>query len=165
MTLKPDEKNRKRRGFSVIDCDIHNTLSSETVLYPYLSERWRRHHQMLGAPDRVGGYVPRGMPYGARYDAWTPSGHRPGSDLNFLREHRCSCSSKPHSRTKIDSWDIEYGILNSVDCDCPPVLYVPLRRWRRNLEYVPRGMLRVTTPSGHRPLSSCSIRGTDTDEL
>ena len=71
-TLSQGEKIPKRRKLPVIDCDVHNTLASETLLYPYLSERWRRHHQMLGAPDRVGGYIPRGMPYGARYDAWTP---------------------------------------------------------------------------------------------
>lgn len=112
-TFRQDEKGQKRRGLPVIDCDIHNTLSSETVLYPYLSERWRRHHQMLGAPDRVGGYVPRGMPYGARYDAWTPSGHRPGSDLNFLREQL------------LDLWDIEYGILNCLTpvCEMPNLEY------------------------------------------
>ena len=83
------------------------------MLYPYLSERWRRHHQMLGAPDRVGGYVPRGMPYGARYDAWTPSGHRPGSDLDFLREQL------------LDSWGIEYGILNCLTpvCEMPNLEY------------------------------------------
>ena len=46
----------------VIDCDIHNTLAAETVLYPYLSERWRKHHGMVGTIDRVGAYIPRAHP-------------------------------------------------------------------------------------------------------
>ena len=60
-----------------------------------------------------GGYVPRGMPYGARYDAWTPSGHRPGSDLDFLREQL------------LDLWDIEYSILNCLTpvCEMPNLEY------------------------------------------
>ena len=49
-TLSQGEKIPKRRKLPVIDCDVHNTLASETLLYPYLSERWRRHHQMLGGP-------------------------------------------------------------------------------------------------------------------
>ena len=32
--FKRDGKERNRRGLPVIDCDVHNTLSSETVLYP-----------------------------------------------------------------------------------------------------------------------------------
>ena len=30
-TFQQDEKEQKRRGLPVIDCDVHNTLSSETV--------------------------------------------------------------------------------------------------------------------------------------
>ena len=62
----------KRRKQPIIDCDVHNTLASDKVLYPYLSNRWRRHHEMLETPDKVGGYIARGMPYGARHDAWPP---------------------------------------------------------------------------------------------
>lgn len=36
MTKTTREQHKKP---PVIDCDIHNTLASETVLYPYLSER------------------------------------------------------------------------------------------------------------------------------
>ena len=54
----PEQQQRP----SVIDCDVHNTLTSETVLYPYLSERWRKHHGMVGTTDRVGAYIPRGPP-------------------------------------------------------------------------------------------------------
>ena len=99
-TLQHEKKEAKRQKLPIIDCDVHNTMPSDTVLYPYLPQRWRRHHSMLGTPDRVGGYIPRAMPYGARYDAWPPSGQRPGSDLSFLQEQL------------LDFWNIEYGILN-----------------------------------------------------
>ena len=97
----------------MIDCDVHNTLASETVLYPYLSERWRKHHGMVGTTDRVGAYIPRAHPFGARYDAWTPAGHRPGSDLDFLREQL------------LDAFNIEYGILNCLTpvCEMPNLAF------------------------------------------
>lgn len=103
----------KRQKLPIIDCDVHNTLASETVLYPYLSKRWRKHHEMVGAPDRVGAYIPRAHPYGARHDAWPPSGHRPGSELGFLREQL------------LDAWNIEYGILNCLTpvCEMPNLAY------------------------------------------
>ena len=71
------ETSKQQQRPSVIDCDVHNTIVSETVLYPYLSERWRKHHGMVGTTDRVGAYIPRAHPFGARYDAWTPSGTSP----------------------------------------------------------------------------------------
>ena len=112
-TLQHEKKEPKRQKLPIIDCDVHNTMPSDTVLYPYLSQRWRRHHSMLGTPDRVGAYIPRAMPYGARYDAWPPSGQRPGSDLSFLQEQL------------LDFWKIEYGILNCLTavCDMPNLEY------------------------------------------
>lgn len=97
----------------VIDCDIHNTLAAEHVLYPYLPKRWRHHHTMLGTTDRVGTYIPRAHPFGARYDAWTPNGQRPGSDLDFLREHH------------LNPYNVEYGILNCLTpvCEMPNLAY------------------------------------------
>jgi len=109
----PQKKPSNRQELSIIDCDVHNTMATDKVLYPYLSTRWRRHHEMLETPDRVGGYIARGMPYGARHDAWPPSGQRPGSELNFLREQL------------LDFWDIEYGILNCLTAvpDMPNLEY------------------------------------------
>ena len=108
--MKREFKRNKRL---IIDCDVHNTLASDKVLYPYLSKRWRRHHEMLETPDKVGGYIARGMPYGARHDAWPPSGERPGSDLDFMREQL------------LDLWDIEFGILNCLTAvpDMPNLEY------------------------------------------
>ena len=110
VQLNTTPKSRKQ---PIIDCDVHNTLASDKVLYPYLSNRWRRHHEMLETPDKVGGYIARGMPYGARHDAWPPSGERPGSDLDFMREQL------------LDLWDIEVGILNCLTAvpDMPNLEY------------------------------------------
>lgn len=90
----------RRTETAVIDCDIHNALSSDEVLYQYLPERWRRHHQTIGMRGHYGSAYPRAMPNAARHDAWPPSGGRPGSDLAFLQEQL------------LDAWNIEYGILN-----------------------------------------------------
>jgi len=111
--MKKVEAPEQQQRPPVIDCDVHNTLASETVLYPYLSERWRKHHGMVGTTDRVGAYIPRAHPFGARYDAWTPSGHRPGSDLDFLREQL------------LDAFNIEYGILNCLTpvCEMPNLAF------------------------------------------
>ena len=89
-----------RRKMPVIDCDIHNAVPSHKALHPYMSERWRRHLEMVGTPARNGSYIPRGVPYAARKDAWPPSGKAPGSDLKFMQDQL------------LDHWNIEYGVLN-----------------------------------------------------
>ena len=86
-------------GASVIDCDIHNALPSETALHPYLPGRWRRHAEAFGARTYHGLTYPLASEHAARTDAWPPSGLPPGSDLGFLREQL------------LDRWGIEYGVL------------------------------------------------------
>ena len=99
----------KHQKPSVIDCDIHNTLASETVLYPYLSERWRKHHKMVGTTDRVGAYIPRAHPSAQDTMHGHPPDTVPGSDLDFLREQL------------LEAFNIEYGILNCLTpvCEMP----------------------------------------------
>ena len=111
--METAKKETERQRLPIIDCDIHNTLASETVLYPYFSERWRKHHRLVGTPERIGSYIPRAYLYAARQDAWTPSGQRPGSDLDFLREQL------------LDAYNIEYGILNCLTpvCEMPNLEY------------------------------------------
>ena len=89
-----------REKVPVIDCDIHNNLPSQEALLPYLSERWRKHHEMFGMRGHVGSAYPRAMPNAARHDSWSPSGLPPGADLPFMQEQL------------LDEWDMEYGILN-----------------------------------------------------
>src|ERR671936_1587686 len=95
----PQQKARGRR-LAIIDCDIHPALKSPKALHPYLSERWRTHHETFGDRGFAGAYYPRANLNAARTDAWPPSGLPPGSDLAFLREHL------------LDTWGITYGILN-----------------------------------------------------
>jgi predicted TIM-barrel fold metal-dependent hydrolase len=90
----------RRTALQIVDADIHNELPSPDALYPYLAERWRRHHAMFGLPGFAGTSYPRANPRAARADAWPPSGLPPGSDLPFLRAQL------------LDAWQIEYGILN-----------------------------------------------------
>ena len=55
QTPMKEKKASKRRKLPIIDCDIHNTMPSDMVLYPYLSQRWRRHHrQQIGTQIQTG---------------------------------------------------------------------------------------------------------------
>jgi hypothetical protein len=87
---------------ALIDCDIHNTVTHYKDLFPYLSERWRKHLDFVGlGATHAGGYYPKHHPNAARVDAW-PHGKVPGSDLAFMRKQL------------LDEWDIEVGILNTL---------------------------------------------------
>ncbi|WNR46039.1 amidohydrolase family protein [Paenibacillus roseipurpureus] len=69
----------------VIDCDVHNALTSPLELVPYLPEPFAtrlRETGMMAVPN--GWYSPAG-PY--RKDAIPPSGGAPGSDPDFVYEH------------------------------------------------------------------------------
>src|SRR5262245_5190239 len=93
-------KARERTASALIDCDIHPALPSWGALDPYLSPRWRRHHETFGRRGPQGGYYPKIVPNAARIDSWPPGGAPPGSDLGFLR------------RQLLDAWNVECGILN-----------------------------------------------------
>jgi predicted TIM-barrel fold metal-dependent hydrolase len=85
---------------AIVDSDIHNIPPAERALYPYLSQRWQRHLEVMGSRACPGYLYPKGAPLAARYDAWPPTGGPPGSDLAFMREQL------------LDPWGLEYGILN-----------------------------------------------------
>lgn len=101
-TVRPmtQPKARAREKLAVIDCDIHNAMPNDATLYKYLSERWRKHHQMIGGRGHVGNGYPRAMKNAARHDSWPPSGLPPGGDLDFMRTQL------------LDAWDMDFGILN-----------------------------------------------------
>lgn len=97
----PEVESIKREKLAVIDTDIHNTIGKPQETWPrYLSKQWYEYFKMNGLRGRQGQNYPRGTPYAARDDAWTPSGGRPGSDLGFMQEQL------------LDAYDMEYGILN-----------------------------------------------------
>ena len=93
-----------KRRLAVIDGDIHhydayNDAVVERGVFPYLSKRWQRHHEMIGRRGHAGGSYPRAQVNAARADSWPPSGRPPGSDLDFMREQL------------LDAWNMDYGIL------------------------------------------------------
>ena len=98
--VEPRKSDEPARKMAVIDSDIHNDVPSDETLYPYLPDRWRRYHEMIGLRGFYGTSYPRARRNAARYDAWPPSGLPPGSDLGFLQSQL------------LDTWDIEYGVLN-----------------------------------------------------
>ncbi len=88
----------------MIDCDVHNAVSSDAALAPYLSARWRRHQELVGSrtfSPFVKGYAyPKAARFASRHDAWPPTGGLPGSDLEFMREQL------------LDRYDVEHAVLN-----------------------------------------------------
>ena len=53
--LEAPEVGAGERGkLAVIDCDIHNTMSSSDVWLKYLSEQWQAYHRNIGGRGRLG---------------------------------------------------------------------------------------------------------------
>jgi len=102
VELQTHPATRGRTRLAVIDCDIHNQPTTKEALSPYLSARWRRHHETFGQRGHTGANYPRMNLDAARTDSWPPNGGPPGSDLDFLRHQL------------LDAWGIEYGILNTL---------------------------------------------------
>jgi uncharacterized protein len=93
----------------LIDCDVHNAVSSDEELRPYLPRRWREHLDLVGSrtfsPFTKGYAYPKAARFASRRDAWPPTGGLPGSDLEFMRaqlldaydvEYACSTASTGH---------------------------------------------------------------------
>ncbi|MHA6780739.1 amidohydrolase family protein [Pseudonocardia saturnea] len=91
-------------GTGLIDCDVHNAVSSDAALLPYLPTRWRRHLDLVGSrtfsPFAKGYAYPKAARFASRRDAWPPSGGLPGSDLDFMRAQL------------LDAYGIEHAVLN-----------------------------------------------------
>jgi uncharacterized protein len=88
----------------LIDCDVHNAVSSDEELRVYLPRRWRRHLDLVGSrtfsPFTKGYAYPKAARFASRRDAWPPTGGLPGSDLEFMRAQL------------LDAYDVEYAVLN-----------------------------------------------------
>lgn len=82
----------------IIDADIHNSLSSNDELLPYLSDYWRQAMSYGGLPSPGCNYK---SPVGVmRQDARTPDGGSPASDPIYVLEHH------------MDAYGVQYGVLN-----------------------------------------------------
>ncbi|WP_127582601.1 amidohydrolase family protein [Paenibacillus koleovorans] len=88
-----------KRNSKVIDCDVHNALSSHMDLLPYLEEPWRSRVAGSGLGLLYSGYY---SPIGVgRKDASPPGGGAPGTDPDFVIQQL------------IDPYKMEYAILTS----------------------------------------------------
>ena len=81
-------------------------MRGKNELYPFLSERWRKHYDTYGTHVRQSlpgtQAYPRMQPATSRADTWPPNGGPPGSDLDFMREQH------------LDPNGVEIGILHAM---------------------------------------------------
>ena len=84
----------------VIDCDIHNEVSSIEVLMPYLADYWRHYIRESAFRGPHANDYPRGAPTSARPGSMPAEGGAAGSSLQLVREQA------------LDPWNTEIGILN-----------------------------------------------------
>ena len=85
---------------SVIDCDIHNEISTIDQLLPYLPDYWQEYIRISGYPGPSGGDYPRGAPISARPGSLPQGGGAAGSSLELVREQALA------------PFNTEIGILN-----------------------------------------------------
>ena len=99
----PQETAEVPRAISVVDCDIHPTLTA-LGLQNRVSSRWRSHLERFGRrTPPITEFYPRTANAGFRLDSW-PEGPDafPGSDLRLLQTQL------------LDECGIDYGVLNSL---------------------------------------------------
>ena len=84
----------------VIDCDIHNEVSSTDQLMPYLADYWCDYIRgsAFNGPQTTD--YPRGAPTSARPGSIPPEGRAAGSSLRLVQEQA------------LPPWETEIGILN-----------------------------------------------------
>jgi uncharacterized protein len=92
---------RTKSAQPLIDCDIHNTITQDSVAR-YLPRKWREYHRQFGRRALPGDFYPKATEFASRTDSWPPGGGLPGTDLAFLRKQL------------LDQWPIEIGILNTL---------------------------------------------------
>ena len=156
MTLTKDVKDvdlREKTG--VIDCDIHNAPASKDALKSYLPARWKRHMELQeGRPIYPGSYYPRLHPSAARSDSWPEDGSPPGSNLAFMQSQL------------LDTWNIEYGILNTLypagahrNREYSAALTRALNEWQcvEWLDPEPRLRASIVVPFEHDELAAAEI--------
>jgi predicted TIM-barrel fold metal-dependent hydrolase len=103
---RPSNAKPAAAKLAIVDCDIHPTMRSKADIYPYLSERWRKHYDVYGTHVRQSlpgtQAYPRMQAATSRADSWPPNGGPPGSDLDFMRTQH------------LDPNGVEIGILHAM---------------------------------------------------
>src|SRR5215213_7464938 len=97
---------------AIIDCDVHNAVppASLDALGPYLSARWRRYLDLVGARSLGEDVLIRARPMTSRSDAWPPNGRTPGEDPDFVRKQL------------LDAYGIGCAILNNMSGNWQPFI-------------------------------------------
>ena len=104
QVLNAPEK-QSQSALAIADCDIHVVPADmKKELFPFLEKRWQDYMATYGARPRqpyiTGPAYPKGQPDAARRDAYPPGGGKPGSSLEFMREHH------------LDPLNVQFGTLN-----------------------------------------------------
>jgi len=112
----PETPTDGPRSVSLVDCDIHPTLTHPELL-KRIAVRWRRHLERFGRrTPMITEFYPRTANAGFRLDSWPEGpGGFPGSDLGQL----------------LDEFGIDYGILNCLgllSCHEVPALAAEITR-------------------------------------
>jgi uncharacterized protein len=96
--------SRRSAASRIIDCDVHNSMSSSEAIKPYLSQRL---HAAYDAQPRSSSY---GVTTGARWhhgiyrdDTFPPEGGPPGSSLELMRAQL------------LDAFDVSRAILSPLE--------------------------------------------------
>jgi len=116
----PQASTEAPRSVSIVDCDIHPTLTM-LGLQKRVSSRWREYLERFGRrTPNITEFYPRTANAGFRLDSW-PKGPDafPGSDLELLRTQL------------LDECAIDYGVLNSLgllNCHESPELAAEIAR-------------------------------------
>jgi uncharacterized protein len=100
------------RALTIIDTDVHNAVPPDSIhaLGPYMSKRWARYLELIGARSLGEDPLIRARPATSRSDAWPPNGKGPGEDPDFVR------------RQLLDAYGIHCGILNNTSGTWQPYI-------------------------------------------
>jgi uncharacterized protein len=99
-------------ALTIIDTDVHNAVPPDSIhaLGPYMSKRWARYLELIGARSLGEDPLIRARPATSRSDAWPPNGRGPGEDPDFVR------------RQLLDAYGIHCGILNNTSGTWQPYI-------------------------------------------
>ena len=138
----------------MIDCDIHNSVTSVEALYPYLPEHWVDYctHSAFQGPD-ANDYPP-GSPLAVHPDYREEGSDPPGSEVEQVRRH------------VLDPWKLECGILTCIyqvssvhNEDLAAALATAVNTWQteRWLDVEPRLRASMVVPGQNPQLAAREI--------
>lgn len=102
MSVYLGETNRQEIwAGTVIDCDVHATVTGLSQLFPYMEQVWIdwAQERQYGGPTHAATIYPPNAPTSCR-DEWRPQGKPAASELSMLQEH------------VLDPWQVDYAVLN-----------------------------------------------------